>query len=145
VTATNCRPATAGDLDWVLALNPLAHSDARRQRFLRAAVEEGRCEIARRDGERAAFACWHRQFFSRPFLALLVVGVRHRRCGIGSVLVRHLAARLAAEDPLFTSTNASNTAAQAFFERLGFVRSGTIDHLDPGDPEWIYALLTPSG
>ena len=60
--------------------------------------------------------------------------------GVGSALVRHVARELASGDRFFTSTNASNEAAQRLFARLGFRRCGTIEEIDPGDPEWIYVL-----
>ena len=62
-----------------------------------------------------------------------------RRRGVGSALVEHIAATVAAGDRFFVSTNASNAAAQRLFDRLGFRRCGTIEEIDPGDPEWIYA------
>lgn len=139
------RTAVAGDLDWLLATDPAAASDERRSRFLRLGLADGRCEIACLGDPRAGFAVWHRQFFSRPFLALLVVGSSYRRRGIGTALTKHVVARVGAGDDFFASTNASNRAAQPLFERLGFVRSGTIDHIDPGDPEWIYVLPRVNG
>jgi len=134
------RTVTGDDLAWVLGTDPGSATDARRDHFLRLAVADRRCEIALVGDERAGFAVWHRQFFSRPFLALLIVLPAHRRRGTGTRLVRHLVERLAQGDTFFTSTNESNVAAQRFFEKLGFVRSGRIENLDPGDPELIYAL-----
>jgi len=143
--ALTVRSATADDLDWLLAIDPVAAHNARRGRFLKLAVTEGRCEIGLIEGERAAFAVWHRQFFSRPFLALLVVAAAYRRRGIGTALVRHVIARAGEGDDFFISTNASNEAAQRMIEKLGFVRSGTIENIDPGDPEWIYLLRPTEG
>ena len=137
--------AVAGDLDWLLATDPIAASDERRSRFLRLGLADVRCEIACLGDPRAGFAVWHRQFFSRPFLALLAVDCGYRRRGIGTALTRHVIAKIGAGDDFFTSTNASNCAAQRLFDRLGFVRSGTIDHIDPGDPEWIYVLPRVNG
>ncbi len=139
------RTAVADDLDWLLATDPVAASDERRSRFLRSGLADGRCEIACVREQRAGFAVWHRQFFSRPFLALLVVDSAFRRRGIGTALIRHVIARIGAGDDFFTSTNASNRAAQRLFDQLGFVRSGTIEHIDPGDPEWIYVLPRENG
>ena len=134
------RTAGPHDLDWVLDTDPIGRSDARRNGFLKRGVDEGRCELAL-DGETPlGFAVWHRQFFSRPFLALLMVAPDARRQGVGSALVEHIDALLRSGDRLFTSTNASNAAAQRLFARLGFRRCGTIEEIDPGDPEWIYVL-----
>ena len=46
---------------------------------------------------------------------------------------------------LFTSTNQSNTPMQALLALLGYVRSGVIDNLDPGDPELVYFLDLSGG
>jgi hypothetical protein len=39
---------------------------------------------------------------------------------------------------LFSSANLSNVAAQRLFVRAGFIESGRVENLDPGDPEVIY-------
>ena len=133
------RTADADDLEWILATDPIGRSDPRRNGFLRRGVDVGRCELALDGATRLGFAIWHRQFFSRPFLALLLVAPGARRRGVGSALVEHVAATVAVGDRFFVSTNASNAAAQRLFDRLGFRRCGTIEEIDPGDPEWIYA------
>ena len=74
---------------------------------------------------------------ARGFLRLLAVRETARRRGIGSTLFR-AAEQRCASDKLFTSTNASNAAMQQLLARLGYVRSGKIENLDPGDPEWVY-------
>ena len=137
---TTFRTAGPHDLDWVLDTDPIGRADKRRNGFLQRGVDDRRCELAV-DGETPlGFAIWHRQFFSRPFLALLMVAPTARRRGVGSALVGHVARKLASEDRFFASTNASNEAAQRLFARLGFRRCGTIEEIDPGDPEWIYVL-----
>ena len=89
------RTAGAHDLDWVFDTDPIGRSDARRNGFLQRGVDDGRCELAV-DGEtRLGFAIWHRHFFSRPFLALLMVAPDARRRGVGSALVEHVAGTLA--------------------------------------------------
>ena len=70
----------------------------------------------------------------------VAVAAAHRRRGIATALVTHVIARIGGGDTFFTSTNASNRPAQHLFDKLGFVRSGTIDNIDPGDPEWVYVL-----
>ena len=137
---TTFRTAGPHDLDWVLDTDPIGRTDKRRNGFLQRGVDDRRCELAV-DGETPlGFAIWHRQFFSRPFLALLMVAPTSalptpRRRAVG-----HVARKLASEDRFFASTNASNEAAQRLFARLGFRRCGTIEEIDPGDPEWIYVL-----
>ncbi len=67
----------------------------------------------------------------------IVVASPHRRRGVGLRLLREAEAQCTSRK-LFTSANASNEGAQALFRRAGFVRSGIIENLDPGDPEVIY-------
>ncbi len=47
-------------------------------------------------------------------------------------------------DRVFSSTNVSNVAMQAVFDRYGWRRCGQIDELDPGDPELVYVKF-PAG
>lgn len=108
------RTAATGDVDWLLATDPVAAGDAHRSRLLRSGVADGRCGIACVGEQRAGFAVWHRQFFSRPFLALLVVDSAYRRRDIGTALVRHVIAKIGEGDDFFTSTNASNRAAPRY-------------------------------
>ena len=134
------RTASPHDLDWVLDTDPIGRSDKRRNAFLQRGVDEGRCELAVGGETPLGFAIWHRQFFSRPFLALLMVAPAARRHGVGSALIQHVVRMLDSGDRFFTSTNASNETAQRLFARLGFRHCGTIEDIDPGDPEWIYVL-----
>ncbi len=41
---------------------------------------------------------------------------------------------------LFTSTNQSNQPMQQLLDALGYLPSGVIHNLDPGDPELVYML-----
>jgi len=89
-------------------------------------------------GARAvAYVCVDNRFFGNGWVSLLYVAPAHRRRGYGEALLRH-AERLCREPKLFTSTNASNTPMHALLHKLGYVRSGTIDNLDEGDPEWVF-------
>jgi ribosomal protein S18 acetylase RimI-like enzyme len=58
---------------------------------------------------------------------------------------RGIAARLLAAyergcigEPLFVSTNESNHPMHELLNRSGYQRSGSVDNLDPGDPEVFY-------
>jgi GNAT superfamily N-acetyltransferase len=104
------------------------------------AVQTGRCLMARRDGAIAGFAVIGVPFFGNPFIDLLFVVEPHRRTGVGRALIRHLSAAHAGRK-LFTSTNRSNTPMQALLASEGFVKSGMVDNLDPGDPELFYCRL----
>jgi GNAT superfamily N-acetyltransferase len=70
---------------------------------------------------------------------MLYVAQHHRRHGIGRALMQALAARCDAPK-LFTSTNQSNRPMQQLVEGLGYIPSGVIHNLDPGDSELVYML-----
>jgi GNAT superfamily N-acetyltransferase len=98
--------------------------------------------IAEAAGAPAGYALVSRRFFSRPFVDLLAVDPAWRRRGLG----RRLMARCEAAhdgDRLFTSTNASNAPMRALLESAGYVASGIIDNLDPGDPELVFVKFRP--
>lgn len=76
-------------------------------------------------------------FFGHDFLSLIVVHKDFRRRAVASDLVQS-ALENASTEKLFTSTNKSNTAAQALFRSKGFEASGVVYNLDPGDPELIF-------
>ena len=56
------------------------------------------------------------------WLLTVLVDRRHRRCGVGTALIRHLAATLPDSVPQLTALNLdeSDAGTQAFFESLGF-------------------------
>jgi GNAT superfamily N-acetyltransferase len=78
-----------------------------------------------------------RSFFERGFVHLLFVSGRHRRRGIGAALLAE-AVRSCAPVRVFTSTNQSNATMQALLDAQGWVRAGSVDGLDEGDPELFF-------
>ncbi|MGH9724672.1 MAG: GNAT family N-acetyltransferase, partial [Candidatus Acidiferrales bacterium] len=80
---------------------------------------------------------FHTRFFQCAFGSLLVVAAHARRQGVASTLLEAVESQIGGKK-LFASTNQSNTTAQALFQRVGFIRSGVIENLDPGDPELIF-------
>ena len=82
----------------------------------------------------------HERFFGLDFLELLFVAQSVRRGGVGEALVQHCISACRT-DKLFSSTNLFNAPMHALFRRLGFMTSGMVDNLDPGDPEVIYAKI----
>jgi ribosomal protein S18 acetylase RimI-like enzyme len=131
---TQARPS---DLAAVLAIDDRPD----RATELSEAVVSGRCSVAQVGGVIVGFGV-RGTFFGHDFLELLVIAVEHRRQGVGAALVEAFVDRSPGAK-VFTSTNASNAPMRALCERLGFVEAGTIDHLDEGDPEVVYVLLTP--
>jgi GNAT superfamily N-acetyltransferase len=76
-------------------------------------------------------------FFDQGFVPMVYVAESWRRHGVGAALLEALARRCTTPK-LFTSTNASNGPMQALLANAGFVPSGIVHNLDPGDPELIY-------
>ena len=52
-------------------------------------------------------------------------------------MLRHAQQRHAGTK-VYTSTSLSNQPAQALFARCGFRLCGSVDDLDPGDPELVF-------
>lgn len=121
----------------VLAIEGEERAIPGRPAFIAAAIAEGRCLVARDGPTVTGFAVHDRSLFGQPFLALLRVRSADRRRGIGTALVQAVIGGTTG-DRLFSSTNASNSAMRMLLGRLGFVASGFIENLDPGDPELIY-------
>lgn len=106
--------------------------------WLKRAFERAEILVAV-DNERVlGYIIWNREFFEQAFIWLLRVQAKNRRQGIARALIAEIERRVGSSRKLFTSTNESNPVAQRTFEALGFVRSGRIENLDPGDPELIY-------
>ena len=93
--------------------------------------------VARHADRMVGFVLTHRQFFGQPFIELVMVHPAFQRQGIGTALIQQIE-DVFTPGKLFTSTNASNTPMQRLCERLGYMYSGSIEHLDEGDPELIY-------
>jgi len=136
------RVAESGDVEAMLACDAYAQAHPERGQAMRAAVGHGRCQVALRAGQVAGYVLTHDGFFDYGFVSLVMVAPAQLRRGVG---LRLLAAAAAAcqTGKLFTSTNQSNLAAQRLFASAGFVRSGQIDHLDEGDPEFVYVKFLP--
>lgn len=108
------RPARPGEAGLVLAFvreladyERLAHEVEATEAMLDAALFGAQptvfCEFAEWDGEPVGFALWFRNFSSFRgrngiYLEDIFVRPAHRGKGIGKALLRHLAARCAAED-----------------------------------------------
>ena len=128
--------AASADFEHICELDEIVFKGPSRRGLIGTALAQGRCAIARVDGHVRGYVIAG-EFFGHGFVELLLVHPDFRRRGIATSLMRS-AEIDAPTEKLFTSTNQSNTAMQKLCERLGFVRSGTIENLDDGDPEIIY-------
>jgi GNAT superfamily N-acetyltransferase len=131
------RPGTTADVEYMFALDALVPGKARNRAWYERALHNGETLVATLDGRFAGFAIYHRHFFERDFLSLLVVEPLCRRRGTASALIRAVETRSEGRD-LFTSTNRSNSVMLAALQRWGFFPSGRIDNIDPGDPELVF-------
>lgn len=100
-------------------------------------ILNNQCVVASLNGKPVGFACYDTTFFECCFIQLVIVNPEFRRQGIASSLIRFIEEHCPTSK-LFTSTNESNTIMQQVCLSQGFVRSGIIENLDEGDPEWIY-------
>jgi len=137
MAAVRVRPADAADLSALRHCDEYAHRSPERSASIERAIRKGQCLVAAVDSRLAGFVVLTHEFFEQGFVSLVVVAREFRRRGVGSVLVRAAEAECRTEK-LFSSTNASNLAAQALLEKAGFVRSGVVENLDVADPEFIY-------
>jgi len=132
------RQARDDDVEAMCAADPIAVDGEKRRKFLLDSVRESTAYVAILDGKVAGYAVLEHSFFERGFISMLMVGQSHRRNGVGSALVRHLEG-LCESERIFTSTNQSNLPMQSLLQRLGYRHSGTVEELDPGDPELFYS------
>jgi GNAT superfamily N-acetyltransferase len=130
------RRADDADIADVLAIARTAPWD--KESYLRRQVALGNVLVAAEQAFVVGFVAWNDEFFSLPFVWLVVVTPERRRNGIAARLFAAVEERCAGRR-LFSSTNASNAAMHRLLAQRGYRRSGEID-LDPGDPEVFYEL-----
>ena len=128
--------ASSADFEQICELDESVFRGPSRRRMIGRALGQGRCAVARVDSHVRGFLIMG-EFFGHGFIELLIVHPDYRRRGIATSLMRS-AEIDAPTEKLFVSTNQSNLPMQQLCERLGFVRSGTVENLDEGDPEVFY-------
>lgn len=134
---TLVRPWRPADDAALAAFDPRIVSEATRRPLLMRAHRAGGFFVAECDGRIAGYLARTFEFFDKDFIALVVVDETLRRRGIATALMRK-AEEIAHGDRIFTSTNESNAPMRAVLARLGYLPSGVIDNLDPGDPELVF-------
>ena len=138
------RQADSTDRGALLDLDPLARNDAARVRLIERIVKAESCLVAERSSQVLGYVGLEYNFFECGFIPILYVAEPERRRGMGRSLMEAVALRCRTEK-LFVSTNQSNHPMQQLLESLGYVPSGVIHNLDPGDPELFYCLDLGSG
>lgn len=123
-------------------VDPRVVTDLSRRDIVDAAIAARMCWIAERVNKPVGYGILSRKFFSRDFIELLYVAEEERRKGVGIAILKSIESTVAS-DRVFTSTNESNAAMRALLGQCGYKPSGTIDNLDPGDPELIFVKFLP--
>ncbi len=131
------RLAEDQDIEALIELDPLSHTDAKRIPFIKHAVQSGTCYLIEADRQLVGYGVLDHSFYQYGFVAMLYLHPNFRRNRLASRIMEFFEG-LCATDKLFTSTNKSNQPAQKLFESLGYRQSGVIEGLDEGDPELIY-------
>ncbi len=133
------REATLSDRDAIIAFDTVARHQPVRVQFINRILESGACFVAERNRQLIGYTALEYTFFANGFVPILYVAAPERRRGVGRALMGALASRCRTQK-LFTSTNQSNQPMQQLLKSLGYVPSGVIHNLDPGDPELVYFL-----
>jgi len=123
-------------------IDPLIARDLARREVVDAAIASRMCWIAERNGKPLGYGILSRKFFSRDFVELLYVAEDERRKGVGGAVLAMIE-NAVVSDRVFTSTNESNAPMRALLGQCGYQPSGTIDNLDPGDPELVFVKFRP--
>ena len=134
------RQAVESDISCLLQMDPIAEKDSRRRAQVERAVASRECWVACQATDPdvvKGYGCLDRSFFGEWFIPLVIVSSDTRRSGVGRKIMTHLEQHVSAEK-IFTSTNASNRPMRQLLIQLGYQHSGTIENLDPGDPELIF-------
>ncbi|PEK95405.1 GNAT family N-acetyltransferase [Bacillus mycoides] len=133
----NVAKASIDDLDSILHIDVDVIGDDSRRDYIKHAIDEGTCIIAKEDNSISGFLTYDTNFFGYTFLSLIIVSPSKRRQGHASSLISYML-RHSPTQKIFSSTNKSNTNMQKVFKANGFMRSGMIENLDEGDPDLIF-------
>ncbi|MED1795119.1 GNAT family N-acetyltransferase [Brevibacillus nitrificans] len=131
------RQATLQDLTRVCQIDAVVLGNTSRAQELSSTVTAGECFVACENTEIIGFIVMDHSFFKQCFIPLVIVHPQHQNRGIGADLITYVES-VCTKDKLFTSTNLSNQPMQRLCQKLGFIQSGMIENLDPGDPEIIF-------
>jgi GNAT superfamily N-acetyltransferase len=129
--------AAISDLSILSKIDSMVIGSENRKPKIEQYILNEQCVVASINRESVGYACYDTTFFECCFIQLVIVNPNFRRLGIAGALIRYIEEH-SPTPKLFTSTNESNTIMQQVCLSLGFVRSGIIENLDDGDPEWVY-------
>lgn len=137
------RKAAAIDVEWILALDPLAKTDVGRSAEISEAVSRGECIVAVERDRVVGYAISRTDFFGCGFVWLLVVAVDRRREGVAEQWM----ATIERTNPTENSSHQPIGPTQqcALLEKRGYAEVGAIEGLDEGDPEVFYMKRVRTG
>ena len=133
------RDGKPSDRDAIIAFDHVVRFEPGRIPFIDRVLRTATCLVAECEGRVVAYGSLEYTFYDNGFVSMLYVAEPERRRGIGRSLMGALAERCRTPK-LFTSTNESNKPMRTLLQLLGYVPSGVIENLDPGDPELVYFL-----
>jgi hypothetical protein len=134
------RQAVLSDIEWLVRVDPIAAKDHGRRAQIERVVVGRECWVACETNDPSVpigYGCLDKSFFGEWFIPLVVVSNAHRRSGAGRQIIAHLE-HCSSARKIFTSTNTSNTPMRQLLVQSGYQYSGTVENLDPGDPELIF-------
>jgi ribosomal protein S18 acetylase RimI-like enzyme len=131
---------------WIVTIEPwvgLGYRAAPLARWLGRLGGRGHVRVAREHGKVIAVIVTQPDVLLGHFIALLAVAPAAAGRGVGRALVAEAGARAAALGVrwLYTSSDAGNRPAAAFYRKLGFARVGRLpDLVRPGRLEILWRL-----
>jgi GNAT superfamily N-acetyltransferase len=92
-------------------------------------IERREIILAEWEGAIAGYLRLHRDFFAKPFIALLIVRKEFRRKGIAESLMKAAEELCAMDERIFTSTESHNLEMMRLLDKLGYRPCGVVDHI----------------
>ena len=137
------RLAATRDRRAIAVCDPRVEADLHRRELIDSAIAARHCWVVDRAAGIAGYGVLTTNFFARDFVELVFVAEDSRRKGIGDAILETIE-RARRADRLFTSTNESNAAMRALLGKRSYRPSGTIQNLDPDDPELVFVKFLRS-
>jgi ribosomal protein S18 acetylase RimI-like enzyme len=131
------RRATSEDSSSLKALDTVIAVDPGRTALIETWLSKDTVVVAELNSEIVGYAVFNHAFFHRGQVDMLMIHADHRGKRIGEHLLKAIE-NLCDSDKLFVTTNLSNQRMQKLLTRVGYRTCGSIDELDPGDPELVF-------
>lgn len=106
-----------------------------------AEIQRREIIVAEWDNTIAGYIRFHRDFFAKPFIALLVVKEEFRRRGIAESLMKYSEELCTNDERIFTSTESYNIEMMRLLDKLGYRPCGVVDHIQK-ESEIFFSKIT---